>query len=67
MNLVLEFLAVNGGATATGPSGVTGLQHEVWNYAVEDDIVIVATLGEGGEVFASLEIGSSGLICRPNV
>lgn len=36
MDLVLELLAKDGAATAAGAGGVAGLEHEVWDYAVED-------------------------------
>ena len=54
INLVFKFFTVDGGATTAGASGVAGLQHEIWDYAVEDDVVIVAALGEGGKVGAGL-------------
>ena len=57
--LVFEFFAVDGSAAAAGAGRVAGLEHEVWDYAVEDDVVVVATLGEGGEVGAGLEKGES--------
>ena len=47
-------VVVDGGAPATGAGGVAGLEHEVWDYAVEEDGVVVAALGEGGEVGAGL-------------
>ena len=55
IDLVFELFAVDGSAAAAGAGGVAGLQHEVWDYAVEDDVVVVAALGEGGEVVAGLE------------
>ena len=54
MYLVRELVAKDGAATAAGAGGVAGLEHEVWDDAVEDDIVVVAALGEGGEVLAGL-------------
>ena len=57
VDLVVEFVAVDGGAAAAGAGRVAGLQHEVGNDAVEDDVVVVAALGEGGEVGAGLETG----------
>lgn len=54
INLVLKLFPVNGTAAAAGASGVTGLEHEVGNYAVEDNVVVVAALGERGEVLAGL-------------
>lgn len=55
--LVGEFLAVDGGAAATGAGGVAGLDHEVGDYAVHEEVVVVAALGEGGEVLAGLGRG----------
>ncbi len=54
VDLVFELFAVDGAAAAAGAGGVAGLEHEVWDYAVEEDVVVVAALGEGGEVFAGL-------------
>jgi hypothetical protein len=54
INLVLKLFPVYGTAAAAGTSGVTGLEHEVGNYAVEDNVVVVAALGERGEVLAGL-------------
>lgn len=51
-DLICEFLAVDGGATTAGARGVTALDHEVGDYTVEDDVVVVAAGGEGAEVFA---------------
>lgn len=53
-DLVLELLAVDGGAAAAGAGGVAGLDHEVGDDAVDEEVVIVAALGEGGEVLARL-------------
>lgn len=54
MYLILELLAVDGAAAATGAGGVAGLKHEVWDYAVEDYVVVVAALCERGKVLAGL-------------
>lgn len=43
--LILELFAVDGGATTSRAGGIAGLQHEVWDYAVEDDVVVVSALG----------------------
>ena len=64
IDLVFEFLAVDGSAAATGAGRVAGLEHEIWNYAVEDDIVVVAALGEGGEIGAGLERSKSAHGCK---
>lgn len=53
-NLVLEFLAVDGASSSAGAGGITGLDHEVGDDAVEDDIVIVASLSKDRKVLASL-------------
>ena len=55
--LVLEFLSVYRTAAAACACGVAGLEHEVGDYAVEDYVVVVAALGEGGEILASLREG----------
>lgn len=54
-NLVLEFFAVDRAASAAGAGRITGLDHEVGDNAVEDDIVVVASLCESGKVLAGLD------------
>ena len=54
VDLVFEFVAVDGGAAAAGAGGVAGLEHEVGDDAMEEDVVIGAALGEGCEVPAGL-------------
>ena len=56
MNLVFEFLAVDGASTSTSAGGITGLNHEVGDDTVEDDVVVVTSLRKSHEVFASLII-----------
>ena len=55
MDLVGEFLAEDGAAAAAGASGVAGLYHEVGDDAVDEDVVVVASGGESGEILAGLE------------
>ena len=55
VDLVGEFLAEDGAAAAAGAGGVAGLDHEVRDDAVDEDIVVVASGGEGGKVLAGLE------------
>ncbi len=57
VDLVGELVAVDGAAAAAGAGGVAGLEHEVRDYAVDGGVVVVAALGEGGEVFAGLGWG----------
>ena len=54
VGLVFEFFAVDRAAPAAGAGRVARLKHEVWDYAVKEDVVVVAALGEGGEVLAGL-------------
>ena len=54
VDLVFEFFSEDGAAAAAGAGGIAGLEHEVGDYAVEDDFVVIASLGEGGEVLAGL-------------
>lgn len=60
-DLILEFPAgvtgrrVDGGAATTRARWVTGLQHEGGDDAVEEDVGVVAALGESGEIFACLQ------------
>lgn len=60
-DLVFEFLAVDRFAAATGASWISRLQHEGGDYAVEEDVAVVAALDEGAEVFAGLGRGISGV------
>lgn len=53
-NLVLEFLAVDRAASSTGAGGIAGLNHKVGDDAVEDHIVVIASLRKGSEVLATL-------------
>lgn len=53
-DFVFELFAVDGGPAAAGAGGIAGLQHEVGDYAVEEEGVVVAAFGEGAEVFAGL-------------
>ena len=55
VDLVGEFFAEDGAATAASAGGVAGLDHEVRDDAVDEDVVVVAPGGEGGEVLAGLE------------
>ena len=55
IDLVLKFLAVDGGPAAAGTCRIARLEHKVWNYAMEYDIIIVSTAGEFCKVFAGLE------------
>ena len=48
--LVLEFVAIDGAATSTCTSGISSLKHEIWDYAMEDYVIVVATPGKGSEV-----------------
>ena len=55
VDLVGEFVAEDGAAAPAGAGGVAGLDHEVRDDAVDEDVVVVAPGGEGGEVLAGLE------------
>jgi hypothetical protein len=54
VDFVLEFLAVDRASSTAGAGGIAGLDHEVRDNAVEDDVVVVASLREGREVLACL-------------
>ena len=58
IDLIFELVAVDRSAAATGTGRIAGLEHEIWDYAVEDDVVVVPALGEGGEVVAGLRNNS---------
>lgn len=51
-DLVFELGAVDRLTSTTGAGGITGLDHEAGNNAVEDYFVVVSALGEGCEVLA---------------
>lgn len=53
-DLVLELFTVNAAPAAAGPRRVAALDHKVLDDAVEDGVVVVAALCEGGEVLARL-------------
>ena len=53
-DLILEFVAVDGGAAAAGARWVAGLEHEGGDDAVEEEVVEVAAGGERAEVGACL-------------
>ena len=36
------------------------MEHEVWDYSVEEDVAVVSALDEGTEVFAGLLVGLAG-------
>ena len=54
MDLVFELLAVNGGAASAGARGIASLEHEIGDYAVEENVVVIAAACELRKVFASL-------------
>ena len=56
VNLILEFLAVNRASSSAGAGRIAGLDHEVGYNAVEDDVVVVASLRERGKIVTSLRI-----------
>lgn len=60
INLVLEFLAVDGASSSASAGRIAGLYHEVGDNAVEDDIVIVASLRKRREVLTRL-VGNNGV------
>lgn len=52
LNLILKFLAVYRRSASTCACWIAALDHEIGNDAMEDDIVVVASLCEGCEVLA---------------
>ncbi|TFB00711.1 hypothetical protein CCMA1212_007152 [Trichoderma ghanense] len=59
VDLVLELVAVDGGAAAAGARRVAALDHEVGDDAVEYRGVVVAALDEGGKVLGRF----GGVLC----
>lgn len=56
VDLVLKLLAVDRTPASAGAGRIASLDHEVRNYAVDDDIVVVASLGKRRKVLACLGI-----------
>lgn len=54
INLVLEFLAVDRASSSASAGRIASLYHEVGDNAVEDDIVVVASLRKRREVLTRL-------------
>lgn len=54
VELVLELAAPDGLSTTAGAGGVTALQHEAGDDAVEDDAVVLAGVGEACKVLTCL-------------
>lgn len=54
MDLVFKFLAVYRAPPSASAGWIAGLDHEIWDYAVEDDVVVVASLSKGREILTSL-------------
>ena len=54
MDLVLEFVAVDGASASSCLGRVAALNHEVWDDSVKDDIVVVTPLNQGTKVSAGL-------------
>ena len=54
VDLVFEFLTVNGATSPACACRVAGLNHEGWDDTVEDDVVVVAALRECPDVLAGL-------------
>lgn len=54
MDLVGKLFAVDAGSSSSRACRVARLDHEVGNDAVENDVVVVTSLGEGREILAGL-------------
>lgn len=54
MDFVLELLAIDGATAPASASGIAGLDHEVGDDAVKNNVVVVSSLGKGREVLAGL-------------
>lgn len=53
-DFIFELVSIDAGATAASTCRIAGLEHEVGDYTVEEEIVVVAAAGESFEVFAGL-------------
>lgn len=56
MDFIFEFLAEDGTATPASARWVAGLDHEIWDYTMEDYIVVVASLRQGCEILTGLRL-----------
>ena len=54
MDLIVEFVTVNRTASPASPRWIAGLEHEIWNDSMKDDIAVVVALSEGHEILARL-------------
>ena len=54
MYLILKLFAINGAASSSCTGWISGLNHEVRYYTVDDNVVVKASLGERGKVLARL-------------
>ena len=62
VEFVLEFGAVDGRASTAGTGWVTTLDHEAGDDSMEDDVVVLAGVGEGRKVFACLHVVSISVV-----
>ncbi len=67
MYLVLEFVAIDGAATSTCTGGIASLEHEIWDYAMEDYVVVVPTPSKGSEIPTGLGYDSQLIVSRDTV
>lgn len=54
VKFVLELSAVDGATASAGAGRVAALDHEVWDDAVEDDVVVFSRVSEASKVLARL-------------
>lgn len=54
MEFILEFSSVDTLSAHTGAGRIASLDHEAWDYTVEDDAVVLSCFGECCEVFGCL-------------
>lgn len=54
MYLIIKFVPVDRASSSASPGWIPCLDHEVWNDAMNDDVVVVSSLRQTCEVFACL-------------
>ena len=59
VDLVLEFFAVDRASSSAGACRITSLDHKVGYDAVEDDVVVIASLRECREIFTGLKMNEA--------
>ena len=63
-DLILKLGPIDGCATTTGARRIAALDHKALNDAVENDVVVLASLGQGSEVLTCLPCSFESSVTR---